>query len=279
MSVIFILSRLTPRASRLAALLLLLATVPAYAHDDGRPAALRNVALDQRLGERLPLERKFRDETGKIVRLGDYFGARPVILTLTYYECRELCPLTFDGLVGALRALSFSAGKEFDVLTVSFDPKDTAAMAAAKREDAVARYGRSGAGAGWHFLTGDAAAIHSLTEAVGFRFNEDERNGGYGHATGIIVATPDGRLARYFYGVEFSPRDVRLGLIEAAAGKIGSPIDQLLLFCYRYDPATGKYGLLVLKVLRLAGLATVLALGGFIFVMLRRDAVKTKELA
>ena len=250
------------------------------AHDDGRPLPLRNVALDQRLGERLPLDHEFRDETGRKARLGDYFGKRPVILALAYYECRELCPLTLDGLVSALRAMSFNAGKEFDVLAVSFDPKDTAALASAKRDDAVARYGRPGADAGWHFLTGDAVAIQSLTEAVGFRFNEDERNGGYGHATGIMIATPDGRLARYFYGVEFSPRDLRLGLIEAAAGKIGSPIDQLLLFCYHYDPATGKYSLLVMKLVRLAGLATVLALAWFIFVMLRRDArAKTKEFA
>jgi len=249
-----------------------------WAHDEKRPIALRNVALDQRLGERLPLEHKFRDQAGRLVRLGEYFGKRPVILTLAYYQCRELCPLTLDGLVSTLRALSFSAGKEFDVLAVSFDPKDTAALAAAKRDDAVARYGRSDAG--WYFLTGDAAVIHALTEAVGFRFNEDERSGGYGHATGIMVATADGRLARYFYGVEFSPRDLRLGLIEAAAGKIGSPIDQLLLFCYHYDPATGKYGLLVIKLLRLAALGTVLALAGFIFVMLRRDArAKTKEFA
>jgi protein SCO1 len=269
-------SRLAPRASRLFSLLFfaycLLPVAFSSAHDDGRPIALRGVALEQRLGERLPLEREFRDETGRTVRLGDYFGKRPVILTLAYYDCQELCPLTLEGLLSALRALSFSAGKEFDVLAVSFDPKDTAALAAAKRDDAVARYGRSDAGAGWHFLTGVDASIHSLTEAAGFRFNEDERNGGFGHATGIMVVTPDGRLARYFYGVEFSPRDVRLGLIEAAAGKIGSPIDQLLLFCYHYDPATGKYGLLVMKLLRVAAVVTVLALAGFIIVMLRRDA-------
>jgi protein SCO1/2 len=255
------------------------ATAPVLAHDDGRPVALRGVALDQRLGERLPLERAFRDHAGRSVRLGDYFAARPVILTLGYYQCRELCPLTLEGIVRALRALSFSAGRDFDVVSVSFDPKDTAALAAAKREDAVAQYGRSGSAEGWHFLTGDSEAVEALTQAVGFRFTEDGPSG-YAHATGIVIATPDGRLARYFYGVEFAPRDLRLGLIEAAARRIGSPIDQLLLFCYRYDPATGQYGLLVLRLLRLAGLATVLALAGLIAVMLRREArAKGREFA
>ncbi|MGH7767144.1 MAG: SCO family protein, partial [Candidatus Binatia bacterium] len=217
-------------------------TPTAFAHDDGRPLALRGVAFEQKLGERLPLDLEFRDEAERKVRLGEYFGKRPVILTLAYYECRELCPLTLEGLVSTLRALSFSAGKEFDVVAVSFDARDTAALAAAKRADAIRRYGRAGAGAGWHFLTGDPGAIQSLTEAVGFRYNEERERDRFAHATGVMVATPEGRLARYFYGVEFSPRDVRLGLIEAAAGKIGSPIDRLLLFCYHYDPATGKYG-------------------------------------
>ncbi|HEY2989491.1 MAG TPA: SCO family protein [Candidatus Binatia bacterium] len=248
----------------------LLLAVSAHAHDDGRPAALRDVALEQKLGAQLPLDLEFRDESGNKVRLDDYFGARPVILAFVYYRCQDLCPLTLDGLLRTLRALSFSAGDQFSVLTVSFDPRDTPSLAAAKKGDFIKRYARPGADGGWHFLTGDQAAIQRLTETVGFRYNEEGDR--YGHATGIMLLTPEGRIARYFYGIEFSPRDVRLGLIEASAGRIGSAVDQLLLFCYHYDPATGKYGLLITNVIRLAAAATVLALGGFIFLMLRGEA-------
>jgi protein SCO1/2 len=249
----------------------LLPTV-ALAHDDGRPLALRDVALEQKLGERLPLELEFRDETGKKVRLDDYFGRRPVILVFAYYRCRELCPLTLDGLLRALRALSFDAGKQFDVITVSFDSRDTSALAAAKQNDFVQRYSRPGASAGVHFLTGDESAILRLTESAGFRYSEERESDRYAHATGIMLLTPEGRLARYFYGIEFSPRDLRLGLIEASGGKIGAAIDQLLLFCYHYDPATGKYGLLVTNLVRLGGIATVLVLAGGIWIMLRGES-------
>jgi len=243
---------------------------PLFAHDD-RPVALRNVDLEQKLGAQVPLDVEFRDESGRTVTLKDYFGRRPLILSLVYYSCQDLCPLTLDGLVRGMRPLSFNIGDQFDVLTVSFDPRDNPALVAAKKNDFVKQYSRPGAEKGWHFLTGDETAIRRLTEAVGFRYNYEKENDRFGHATGIILLTPDGKIARYFYGIEFSPRDLRLGLIEASAKKIASPIDQLLLFCYHYDPATGKYSLLVTNLVRLAGIATVLALVAFIAIMLRRD--------
>ena len=199
----------------------------------------------------MPLDAEFRDEAGRTVRLKDYFGRRPVILSLVYYSCEDLCPLVLDGLVRSLRPLSFSIGNEFDVLTVSFDARDTPALAAAKKSDAVKRYSRRGVGEGWHFLTGDETTVQRLTEAVGFRYNYESDKDRFGHATGIMLLTPAGKVARYFYGIEFSPRDLRLGLIEASVNKIGSPIDQLLLFCYHYDPATGKYSLLITNMIRL----------------------------
>jgi protein SCO1/2 len=263
----------------LFALGLILATAgAARAHDETRPAALREVAFDQKLNQQVPLDLVFRDEAGKSVRLADYFKDKPVILNFVYYKCRDLCPLLLDGVVRSLRALSFAAGKQFEVLTVSFDPNDGPALAAAKKADLVEKYSRPGGAAGWHFLTGDQASIQRLTQAVGFRYHYDARTGEFGHATGIILLTPEGRTSRYFYGIDFSPRDLRLGLIEAAAEKIGSPIDQLLLFCYHYDPATGKYSLLVTRVIQVAAGATVLALAAFITVMLLRERKANSQL-
>jgi protein SCO1 len=243
---------------------------PLFAHDD-RPIALRSVDLEQKLGAQVPLDVEFRDEAGKTVSLKEYFGRRPVILSLVYYSCQDLCPLVLDGLVRSLRPLSFPIGDQFDVITLSFDPRDTPALAAAKKSDSVKQYSRPGAGDGWHFLTGDENAIRRLTEAVGFRYNYESDKDRFGHATGIILLTPDGKIARYFYGIEFSPRDLRLGLIEASANQIGSPIDQLLLFCYHYDPSTGKYSLLVTNIVRIGGVVTVIALAAFIIVMLSRE--------
>jgi protein SCO1/2 len=242
------------------------------AHDNTRPAALREVAFDQKLNEQIPLDAEFRDANGTPVKLGQFFGQKPVILNFVYYKCRDLCPLLLDGLVRTLRALSFDLGDEYDVLTVSFDAGDETHLAAAKKREWVRRYDRPGAATGWHFLTGDEAAIAKLAAAVGFRYQRDSQTGEFGHATGIVLLTPDGKVSRYYYGIEFSPRDVRLGLIESAAGKIGAPIDQLLLFCYHYDPVTGKYGLVVANAIRAAGAVTALALAGFIFLMLRREA-------
>jgi protein SCO1/2 len=252
-------------------LLTLFLAVPAHAHDDGRPLALKAVALDQKLGEQAPLDAEFRDETGKAVRLGDYFGTRPVILTFAYYRCQDLCPLLLDGVLRTLRAMSFTVGKEFEIVNVSFDPHDTPELAMAKKSDLVDRYRRPGAGDGWHFLTGGEASINRITAAAGFRYNYESENDRFAHATGIMLLTPQGRFARYFYGIEFSPRDLRLGLLEASDGKIGKAIDQLLLFCYHYDPATGKYTLMVTNVLRGATIVTVLAIGAFIALSLRAE--------
>jgi len=243
----------------------------ANAHDDTRPAALRDVAFDQKLDGQIPLDLNFVDERGEAVRLVDYFGRKPVILNFVYYKCQDLCPLLLDGITRTMRALLFDVGKEFDVVTVSIDPSDSAALAAAKKKDFITRYGRSGAEAGWHFLSGDESAIHKLAEAAGFHYTYDPRTGEFAHATGIVLVTPKGKISRYYYGIDFSPRDLRLGLIEAASGKIGTPIDQLLLFCYHYDPVTGKYGLVITNVIQLAGAATVLILAGFIWLMLRRE--------
>jgi protein SCO1/2 len=238
------------------------------------------VGFDQRLDEQVPLDLIFRDEGGQAVRLGDYFGDKPVILSLVYYNCTTLCPMILDGLVRSLTPVSFDIGKQFAILTVSFDPRETPALAAAKKTEYVRRYHRPGVAGGWHFLTGEEPAIRQLTRAVGFRYLYDAKTDQFAHAAGIVLLTPRGKVTRYFYGFDFSPRDLRLGLIEAAANTIGTPIDQVLLYCYHYDPLTGQYGLIVMNVIRLAGLATVLALGTFIVVMLRRERLanlKTRE--
>jgi len=237
---------------------------------------LQRVGIDQKLNAQVPLDLVFRDESGRAVALREYFGERPVILSLVYYECPMLCTLILNGLLRSLRALSFTAGREFIVLTVSFDPREGPELAAAKKRAYVRSYGRSEAERGWHFLTGEETAIRRLTEAVGFRYAFDAETGQFAHASGIMVLTPQGRVARYFYGIEYAPRDLRLGLVEAAQGKIGSPVDQLLLYCYHYDPKTGRYSMLIMNVLRLAGAATVLALGGFMLAMFRRERRKKR---
>jgi protein SCO1/2 len=255
--------------------ILLVWIVPAWAHNE-LPPLLREVDFEQRLNEQVPLDLVFRDETGRVVQLGDYFGAKPVILDLAYYECPMLCPMVLDGLLSSLRALPFNVGDQFDVLTVSFNPKDTVELAAGKKAVYVQRYSRPGAAEGWHFLTGEPDAIQRLTQAIGFRYAYDSAQAQYAHAAGIIVLTAQGKIARYFYGIEYAPRDLRLSLVEASANEIGSPLDQLLLFCYHYDPVTGKYGAAILNMMQLTGLATVLALGIFIIVMFRREQRKLR---
>lgn len=230
-----------------------------------------DIGLDQRLDTQLPLDLTFSDENGNPVRLREYFSTKPVILSLAYYDCPMLCSLVVNGVIRTLRTLSFSAGNEFTVLTISFNPKDTPKMAAIKKQTSLQSYNRAGAEAGWHFLTGDEAAIQQLTQAIGFRYRYDAERKEYAHPSGIMVLTPAGRISRYFYGIEYAPRDVRLGLIEAADGKIGSSVDQLLLLCYHYDPETGKYGVMITRALRLAGAVTVFGIGGFILLSLRRD--------
>jgi protein SCO1/2 len=243
----------------------------AQATPDGRPPILRNVAIEQHLDRPLPLDLRFRDEAGRAVALGDYFGRRPVVLVLAYYDCPMLCTQVLNGLVAAMGVLSFDVGREYEVVTVSFDPRDDPADARAKKEPYVARYGRAGASEGWHFLTGEPAAIAGLADAVGFRYAWDERLEQFAHASAIYVATPDGRLSRYLYGIEYAPRDLRLALVEASRGKIGTPVDQLLLYCYHYDPAAGRYGAVVMNMVRIAGGAFVLVLLTFFFVMWRRE--------
>jgi protein SCO1/2 len=208
---------------------------------------------------------------GRSVRLGDYFGQKPVILALVAYECRMLCPLRLEGLVHSLRALSLSAGEQFAVVTVSVDPRESPALAAAVKRQYMQQYARPGAEKGWHFLTGEERAIEQLASAAGFRYAYVAQQDQYVHANGITVLTPQGTIARYFYGIEYAPRDLRLALLEASAGKVGSLVDQVLLLCYRYDPTTGRYSAVALRSVRLGGLLTVLALGSFIGVMWHRE--------
>lgn len=236
-----------------------------------RPPRLENVGIEQHLDAQIPPDLAFRDETGQTVKLGNYFGKKPLILNLVYYNCTMLCGEALAGLTGAMRLLKFDLGKEFDVLTVSFDPRETPALAAGKKQDYVKRYGRAGAGAGWHFLTGPTESVNALTKAVGFQYQYDPKINQFAHATAILVLTPQGRISRYFYGVEFPPKDLRMGLVEASEGKIGNAVDQVLLYCYHYDPATGKYGAIITNVLRLAAAATILILGGFLLIMMRLE--------
>ena len=234
-----------------------------------RPPGLEHVGFEQRLNEQIPPELTFRDETGKAVQLKDYFGKRPLVLNLVYFRCPMLCGEVLSGLTNSLRMLKFDVGKQFDVLTVSFDPRETPELAAEKKAEYLKRYGRPGAEKGWHFLTGDRANIEALTNAAGFEYQFDPKTGQFAHATAIMVLTPEGKLAQYYYGVEYTPKDLRLGLVEASQNKIGNVVDQVLLYCYHYDPATGKYGAIVMRVLRLAGLATILILGTMVVVLLK----------
>ena len=205
------------------------------------PGVLQEIGFDQRLGEALPLDAPFTDEQGRAVKLGDYFGKRPVVLSFVYYECPMLCTIGLNGLSAALQVLSFVPGQEFEVVTVSFDPKETPALAAAKKNAYLARYQRPGAEAGWHFLTGSEASIAALTRAVGFRYVWDESTKQFAHPAGLVVATPEGRISHYLFGVEYAPKDLRFALVEAASGRIGNAADQLLLYCYQYDPQAGRY--------------------------------------
>ncbi len=238
-----------------------------------RPPGLANVGIEQHLNQQIPPELTFHDETGKTVSLGDYFGRKPLILNLVYYNCQMLCGEVLSGLTSTLRVLKFDVGREFDVITVSFDPRETPQIAAEKKKQFLERYGRDGAEQGWHFLTGQQDAITELTKAVGFQYEYDARTNQYAHTTAIMVLTPRGKIAQYYYGVEYAPKDLRLGLIEASQNKIGSLVDQVLLYCYHYNPATGKYGAVIMRVLRLAGMATIVFLGAFMMLMFRRDRV------
>jgi protein SCO1/2 len=238
----------------------------------------KKTGIDQRLDNQVPLDLVFRDETGTQVKLDQYFHkGKPVVLALVYYECPMLCTMTLNGMVKTFKMVNLSIGKDYDVLTVSFDPREKPELAAKKKVNYVKEYKRDGADAGWHFMTGDEPAIAKLTDSVGFRYFYDTRTNQYGHSSAIIVLTPEGKVSRYFYGLEYAPKDVRLGLVEASQNKIGTIADSLVLLCYHYDPTTGKYGVAIMRTLRVAGVVTLVGLGGFIVFMFRRDRRLTIE--
>jgi protein SCO1 len=244
------------------------------AAQDKTPEVLKKVGFDQRLNEQVPLDLEFTDDMGNVVKLQDYFGQKPVILVLAYYKCPMLCTLVLNGLTQAMRELPFTIGKEFNVVTVSFNPRETPELAAEKKKNYVRSYGRSGAIEGWHFLTGKEDAIEKLTQAVGFRYVYDAKQDQYIHTSGIIILTPQGKISRYFYGIGFPARDLRLGLVEASADKIGTPTDQILLYCFHYDPATGKYTTSILNFVRLGGGMTIVALVGMVWFLFRFEKFK-----
>ena len=236
------------------------------------PGALKGVGIDQLLNQQAPLDVVLRDEAGRAVPLSTFFeGHKPVILALVYYRCPMLCTEILTGLESSLKAVSLDPGQDFEVVAVSFDPKDTPEIAAAKKQNYVRRYGRANTANGWHFLTGDQAGIKTLTDGVGFHYKYDPKTDQFAHASGIMILTPDGRISRYFYGVEYAPRDVRLGLVEASNNQIGTPTDQILLFCYHYDPATGKYGALTMNMVRVSAAGFLLVGGVFMLIAFRRD--------
>jgi protein SCO1 len=236
-----------------------------------RPRLLLDVGIDQKLGGRIPLDLNFRDETGATVTLGKFFSGKPVILALVYYECPMLCTQVLNGMVRSLKEVRFEAGKDFQVVVVSINPRETPGLAQSKKQIYAGLYLRPGGENGFHFLTGQDSSIAPLAKAAGFRYAYDPETDQFAHASAIMVLTPDGTISRYFYGIHYPARDLRLGLVEAADGKIGTPMDQILLFCYHYDPATGKYGVAILNVVRVACLATLFGLAGFILIMFRQE--------
>jgi protein SCO1 len=239
--------------------------------DAGRSEPLRDIGYEQKIGERLPLDLALRDESGNEVRLGRYFHGRPVVISVVYYECPMLCTLSLNGLVSALNVLNLNPGKDFEIVTVSFDPRETPAQARARKKVYLERYPRAGAEAGWHFLTGERESLERLTKAVGFRYAWDAESKQFAHGTGVVVATPDGVVSRYLYGIEYAPKDLRLALVESAAGKLGTPVDSFLLACYQYDPKHGRYGATIMTLVRLGGIATILSFLGFVGLALRRE--------
>lgn len=245
---------------------------------NGMPEQLKTVGIDQRLGEQLPLDAEFKDENGNAVKLGSYFNRKkPVILALVYYECPMLCNEVLNGLTGSLKGISFDAGNEFDVVAISFDARenDKPGLTKNKKESYLNRYKRPGAEDGWHFLTGTQSEIDKVTQAVGFHYVYDEKSNQFAHAGGIMIATPEGKLSRYLYGIDYSPKDIKFSLIDSAENKIGNPAEQLFLYCFHYDPASGKYGLAILRVMRLAAIATIIGIAGLLLMFRRNN--KRKE--
>jgi len=248
---------------------------------DQLPQVLQKVGVSQHLNQQLPLDASFVDDTGKVVKLGDYFGKHPAILSLVYYNCPMLCSEELDGLTGALEMVNLTPGKDFDVVIISIDPSETPEIAAAKKAFYVKRYGRPETASGWHFLTGQRPAIDAVTNAVGFGYvkvpGPDGKLTQFAHASSIEIVTTDGKLAQYYLGVEYSPKDVLLGLIDASGNKIGSPVANILTYCYHYDPQTNKQSLRIARVVQLGGIVTVAGLGGFMFLMFRKDVNSARE--
>jgi protein SCO1/2 len=237
------------------------------------PSKIQHVTFSQRLGERLPLDAQFTDESGRHVALGDYFGgSKPVVLAFVYYQCPMLCPLVMNGISSALKVVPFTAGKEFDVVLISFDPRDTPEAANAKKRAHMQHWAVSETADGWHFLTGTEQEIQRVTAAAGFTYQWDEETQQYAHVSGVLVVTPDGRLSRYFYGVELSPKDLRLALVDSSQGRLGSVVEELLLYCFHYDPSSGKYGAAFMNIMRLGGVLTAGLIIAFIVLMRWRES-------
>jgi len=247
---------------------------PSQGTSNGLPEALQKVGIEQKLGESLPLDAEFKDEDGKSVKLGDYFAkGRPVVLALVYFECPMLCNQVLNGMTGSMKGISLDAGKDFEVVAISFDARenDKADLGKNKKASYLERYGRPGTETGFHFLTGTQSSIDAVTKAAGFNYEWDEKSNQFAHASAIMIVNPDGKLSRYLYGIDYSPKDLKFGIIESADNKVGSAADQLLLYCYHYDPATGKYGFAVLSAMRMGGILTLLGLGAMGFVFWRRN--------
>lgn len=247
---------------------------PSQGTSNGLPEALQKVGIEQKLGESLPLDVEFKDEDGKSVKLGDYFAkGRPVVLALVYFECPMLCNQVLNGMTGSMKGISLDAGKDFEVVAISFDARenDKPDLGKNKKASYLERYGRPGTEKGFHFLTGTQLSIDAVTKAAGFNYEWDEKSNQFAHASAIMIVNPDGKLSRYLYGIDYSPKDLKFGIIESADNKVGSAADQLLLYCYHYDPATGKYGFAVLSAMRMGGILTLLGLGAMGFVFWRRN--------
>lgn len=247
--------------------------------DNGLPKVLNEVGIQQKLNEYIPLDTEFKNENGEIVKLGEYFGKRPVVLALVYYECPMLCSEVLNGLTGSIKGVSFDVGKEFDVVAISFDARENEKpeLARNKKESYVKRYGRENSANGWHFLTGTQDSIDKITNAVGFGYKWDESTQQFAHAGAIMILTPEGKLSKYLYGIDYAPKDVKFSIMEASENKVGSPVDQLMLYCYHYDPARGKYGLQIFNVLRISGVLTLLGMGTMFFVYWRRNKKKEEH--
>ena len=261
------------KLSRTTSLLLLGLLAASTAAQATKPALLNDVGIDQKLGAQIPADLTFTDETGKIVRLSDYFtGQRPIVLSLVYYNCPMLCTMSLNDQTRAMQAMPLNPSTDFEIVTISFDAREGTDLAAAKKKRYIHEYHKPGAASGWHFLTGNEENIRKLTETVGFRYTWDPKYNQYAHAAGLMVLTPSGKISKYFYGVDYSSKDLRLALVEASEGKIGSPVEQMILYCFTYDPATGKYSLAILRLMRGFAVITAVGLATYMFINFRRDA-------